>query len=202
MGAVVLAQIAPFWMSVWLVQWYNRGNRKRSGCFSSSWDALLYCSASHARGGKVRLRVSLAAAFLWPGETLRRLMAMTLFVFLYSISIDDLSDTTGMVWVREWVDPSPWSVPNGRPWYAIGNGVLEPLSKFCWRQFGYLDSRCSMLTSGCATRVYDIELMASRQLGPMPELNVVSPYAPAIFPRATEAAASAADVTGKTLGLS
>ncbi len=58
--------------------------------------------------------------------------------------------------------------------------VLEPLSRILLAPIWILGLSLLYVDERVRHEGYDIELMASRQLGPMPELGVISPYAPAI----------------------
>ena len=124
---------------------------------------------------------SVSRSFSLARGNVRRLMAMTLFVFFaFYSALMILLIPLGWYGYVNGVDPSPWNATEWPAWYAIGNGVLEPLSRILLAPIWILGLSLLYVDERVRHEGYDIELMASRQLGPMPELNVVSPYAPAI----------------------
>jgi len=202
-GAVVLAQIAPLWMSVVV---------GTIGTIAASIVAfwlffffvgrIAYVPQVMLVEGK-GLFASVSRSFSLARGNVRRLMAMTLFVmFVFYSALMILLIPLGWYGYVNGVDPSPWSATEWPAWYAIGNGVLEPLSRILLAPIWILGLSLLYVDERVRHEGYDIELMASRQLGPMPELNVISPYAPAIFIDPRKLPPPTRRSSGKTLGLS
>ncbi len=124
---------------------------------------------------------SVSRSFSLARGNVRRLMAMTLFVsFVFYSALMILLAPLGLYGWLNGIDVLPWNAAEWPAWYAIGNAVLEPLSRILLAPIWILGLSLLYVDERVRHEGYDIELMASRQLGPMPELNVASPYAPAI----------------------
>jgi hypothetical protein len=111
----------------------------------------------------------------------RRLMAMALFTYFATWSaLMILVIPLGWYGYLNGIDPSPWNAAEWPAWYAIGYGLLEPLSSILLAPVWMLGLSLLYVDERVRHEGYDIELMASRQLGEMPVLDVSSPFAPAI----------------------
>jgi len=202
-GAVVFAQVAPAWVSVvvWVIG-------SIAGTVVAFWlffffvGRVAYVPQVMLVEGK-RVFESVARSFSLARGNVRRLMAMSLFVvFTFYSALMILLIPLGWYGYLNGVDPSPWSAAEWPAWYAIGNGVLEPYSRILLAPIWILGLSLLYVDERVRHEGYDIELMASRQLGPMPELNVVSPYAPAISIDPGTLPTPPLSSSGKTLGLS
>jgi hypothetical protein len=78
------------------------------------------------------------------------------------------------------IDPSPWNATQWPAWYAIGYSVVEPLSSILLAPVWMLGMSLLYVDERVRHEGYDIELMASQKLDPMPQIVVISPFAPAI----------------------
>ena len=115
---------------------------------------------------------------------LRRLMAMTFFIFFATYSaLMILVIPLGWYGYLNGIDPSPWNATAWPAWYAIGYSVIEPLSSILLAPVWMLGMSLLYVDERVRHEGYDIELMASQRLAPMPQLNVSSPFAPAIAAR-------------------
>lgn len=109
----------------------------------------------------------------------RRLMAMTLFttfgivsaMILLLVIITFVGAATGID-VR---DSTEWPV-----WYAILYSILGPLSSILLTPVWMLGLSLLYVDERVRHEGYDIELMAARQLGELPDINVTSPLGTAL----------------------
>ena len=125
----------------------------------------------------------------------RRLAAMTLFTTFATYSaLMILLIPLGWYGYLNGIDPSPWSATNWPAWYAIGYNVLAQSSSILLTPIWMLGLSLLYVDERVRHEGYDIELMAARQLGEMPQLSAAhaSPYAPAIVTH-NAATASAPD---------
>jgi hypothetical protein len=201
-GAVVFAQIAPAWVSVvvWIIG-------SVAGTVVAFWlffffvGRVAYVPQVMLVEGK-GIIASVSRSFSLAKGNVRRLMAMTLFVvFTFYSALMILLIPLGWYGYVNGVDPSPWSAAEWPAWYAIGNGVLEPLSRILLAPIWILGLSLLYVDERVRHEGYDIELMASRQLGSVPEMNLVSPYAPAISLDPRTLPPPPLSSSGRTLGL-
>ena len=180
-GAVVFAQIAPVWISVGLgIIGTVAATVVAFWLFFFFVGRVAYVPQVMLVEGK-GIFESVSRSFSLARGNVRRLMAMTLFVsFAFYSALMILLVPLGWYGYVNGVDPSPWNAAEWPAWYAIGSGALEPLSRILLAPIWILGLSLLYVDERVRHEGYDIELMASRQLGPMPELNVISPYAPAI----------------------
>src|SRR5438309_11448467 len=83
------------------------------------------------------------------------------------------------------VDLSPFGTSPS--WYAIGYQVIRQFSHVLLATIWMLGLSLLYVDERVRHEGYDIELMAARQLPPMPELpGVMSPFAPALVTRRTK----------------
>src|SRR6202521_1721514 len=106
-------------------------------------------------------------------------MAMTIFITFVSYSALMI-----LVIPLAWygysgaVDPARANATQWPVWYAIGYSVLEPLSSIMLAPVWMLGMSLLYVDERVRHEGYDIELMASQKLPPMPQLNILSPLAP------------------------
>ena len=124
---------------------------------------------------------SLSRSFSLARGNVRRLMAMTFFITFATYSaLMILVIPLGWYGYLNGIDPSPWNAMQWPFWYAIGYGVLEPLSAILLAPVWMLGMSLLYVDERVRHEGYDIELMASQKLAAMPDVNVTSPFAPAI----------------------
>jgi len=124
---------------------------------------------------------SLSRSFSLARGNVRRLMAMTFFITFATYSaLMILVIPLGWYGYLNGIDPSPWNATQWPFWYAIGYGVLEPLSSILLAPVWMLGMSLLYVDERVRHEGYDIELMASQKLIAMPDVNVTSPFAPAI----------------------
>ena len=202
-GAVVFALIAPVWMSVVVgIIGSVAATVVAFWLFFFFVGRVAYVPQVMLVEGK-GIFASVSRSFSLARGNVRRLMAMTLFVgFAFYSALMILLIPLGWYGYVNGVDPSPWNAAEWPAWYAIGNGVLEPLSRILLAPVWILGLSLLYVDERVRHEGYDIELMASRQLGPMPELDVISPYAPAISVDPRTLPPPPLSSSGKMLGLS
>ena len=109
----------------------------------------------------------------------RRLMAMTLFTTFATYSaLMILAVPLGWYGYLNGIDPlnsAQWPA-----WYAIANSVLGPLSSIVLTPVWMLGLSLLYVDERVRHEGYDIELMAARQLGELPDVNVSSPLGTAL----------------------
>ena len=109
----------------------------------------------------------------------RRLMAMTLFtsfgiasaMFLLFVVISFIGATSGI----NMRDSNDWPA-----WFAILYSILGPLSSILLTPVWMLGLSLLYVDERVRHEGYDIELMAARQLGEIPDINVTSPLGTAL----------------------
>lgn len=111
----------------------------------------------------------------------RRLMAMTLFTTFATYSaLMILAAPLGWYGYLHGIDPSPWASDKWPAWYAIAYSVLGPLSSIVLTPVWMLGLSLLYVDERVRHEGYDIELMAARQLGELPDVNVSSPLGTAL----------------------
>ncbi len=202
-GAVVSAQIAPAWLSALIgIIGFIAATVVASWLFFFFVGRVAYVPQVMLVEGK-GIFESVGRSFSLARGNVRRLMAMTLFVaFAFYSALMILVIPLGWYGYVNGIDPSPWNATEWPAWYAISYGVLEPLSRILLAPVWILGLSLLYVDERVRHEGYDIELMASRQLGSMPELNVVSPYAPAISVDPRTLPPPPLSSSGKVLGLS
>ena len=110
----------------------------------------------------------------------RRLMAMTLFTTFGTISaLTILLVAIGFFGGLSGVDPrQPAEWP---AWYAIASSILGPVSAILLTPVWMLGLSLLYVDERVRHEGYDIELMAARQLGEVPDINVTSPLGTALY---------------------
>ena len=109
----------------------------------------------------------------------RRLMAMTLFTTFATYSaLMILAIPLG--WYGYLHGVNPWDSAHWPAWYAIAYSVLGPLSSIVLTPVWMLGLSLLYVDERVRHEGYDIELMAARQLGELPDVNVSSPLGTAL----------------------
>jgi hypothetical protein len=146
---------------------------------------------------------SISRSFSLAKGNLRRLMAMTFFISFATYSaLMLLVIPLGWYAYLNGIDPSPWNSMQWPVWYAIAYSVLEPLSSILLAPVWMLGMSLLYVDERVRHEGYDIELMASQKLGPMPQLDVTSPFAPAISAAPNRLPLQRPSHSGSVLGLS
>lgn len=122
---------------------------------------------------------SVSRSFTLASGNVRRLMAMTLFTsfgimsaMLLLLFIIGFVGTASGVKVQDTAD---WPV-----WYAVLYSTLGPLSAVLLTPVWMLGLSLLYVDERVRHEGYDIELMASQQLGELPDMNVISPLGTAL----------------------
>jgi hypothetical protein len=176
---VFVAQVAPVWFSV-LVGVF--GGIVVTGVFLWSFFFMVSKVAYVPQVLLVEgtgVFASVSRSFSLAKGNVRRLMAMTFFIVFATYSALMVL-VIPLGWYGYLNGINPLSAALWPAWYAIGYSVLEPLSSILLAPVWMLGLSLLYLDERVRHEGYDIELMASQKLGPMPELNVASPFAPAI----------------------
>jgi hypothetical protein len=122
---------------------------------------------------------SFSRSFSLARGNVRRLMAMTLFTtFATNSALMILLLPLGWYGYLSGVDPfnsAQWPV-----WYSIAYSVLGPLSSILLTPVWMLGLSLLYVDERVRHEGYDIELMAARQLGDLPDVNVSSPLGTAL----------------------
>jgi hypothetical protein len=203
LGAIFLGQWAPIWFSA-LVALIGvlAGTTVALWLFFFMAGKVAYVPQVMLVEGK-SVFASVSRSFSLAKGNVRRLMAMTLFiVFVTYSALMILVIPLGWYGYLNGIDPAPWNATQWPVWYAVGYSVLEPLSSIMLAPVWMLGMSLLYVDERVRHEGYDIELMASQKLPPMPQLNVLSPFAPAIStePRRGSHPPLAA-AAGSTLGL-
>ncbi len=181
LGAVFLAQWVPIWLAVFV------------GVIGGIAATILALWLFFFMAGKVAyvpqvmlvegkpVFESIGRSFSLAKGNVRRLMAMTLFISFATYSaLMVLVIPLGWYGYLNGIDPTPWNAAQWPAWYAIGYSVIEPLSSILLAPVWMLGMSLLYVDERVRHEGYDIELMAAQKLGAMPQLNVSSPFAPAI----------------------
>jgi hypothetical protein len=150
-----------------------------------------------------RVFESVGRSFSLARGNLRRLMAMTFFIvfatysalMLLVIPLSVYGYLTG-------IDPAPWNAEQWPAWYAIAYSIIEPLSSILLAPVWMLGMSLLYVDERVRHEGYDIELMASQRLDPMPQIDVTSPFAPAISTGPARLPLQHPRHSGSVLGLS
>jgi hypothetical protein len=182
LGAVFFGQWAPVWMAV-IVGAFGviAGLSLGIWLFFFMAGRIVYVPQVMLVEGK-RVFESISRSFALAKGNVRRLMAMTLFIVFATYSaLMILAIPLGWYGYLNGIDPAPWSSAQWPIWYALGYSVLEPLSSILLAPVWMLGMSLLYVDERVRHEGYDIELMASQKLPEMPQLNVNSPLAPALF---------------------
>jgi hypothetical protein len=145
---------------------------------------------------------SVNRSFALAKGNVRRLMAMTLFVtFATYAALSILVVPLGWYGYLQGVDPTPWNSEAWPIWYSIGYSILWPLSSIMLTPVWMLGLSLLYVDERVRHEGYDIELMAARQLGEMPKMEVESPFGPAISEKVRNTPPQPPMPSGRVLGL-
>jgi hypothetical protein len=181
LGVIFLAQ----WMPVWLTVFFAViggivATAVGLWLFFFMAGKVAYVPQVMLVEGKAVLE-SISRSFSLARGNVRRLMAMTFFITFATYSaLMVLVIPLGWYGYLNGIDPTPWNAAQWPAWYAIGYSVIEPLSSILLAPVWMLGMSLLYVDERVRHEGYDIELMASQKLGAMPQLNVSSPFAPAI----------------------
>ncbi len=203
LGAVFMGQWAPIWMTVIL------GTIGfLAGCVVALWlfffmvGRIAYVPQVMLVEGK-GVFDSVGRSFSLARGNVRRLMAMTLFIMFATYSaLMILVIPLGWYGYLNGIDPAPWNAAQWPVWYAVGYSILEPLSSILLAPVWMLGMSLLYVDERVRHEGYDIELMASQRLQAMPQINVTSPFAPAISAEPVGALPNRPAHAGSLLGLS
>jgi hypothetical protein len=201
-GSLISAQVLPAWLSVVIaVIGFAAGGFVSLWLFFFFVGRVAYVPQAMLVEGKPVFD-AISRSFSLARGNVKRLMAMTLFITFATYSaLMILVIPLGWYGYLNGIDPSPWNAANWPAWYAIGYSVMEPLSSIVLAPVWMLGLSLLYVDERVRHEGYDIELMAAQHLGAMPDINVTSPFAPAIVqsPQAIQTASYAS--TGSVLGL-
>ena len=181
LGAVFLAQWVPIWLAVFVgVIGGIAATMLALWLFFFMAGKVAYVPQVMLIEGKPVFE-SIGRSFSLAKGNVRRLMAMTLFISFATYSaLMVLVIPLGWYGYLNGIDPTPWNAAQWPAWYAIGYSVIEPLSSILLAPVWMLGMSLLYVDERVRHEGYDIELMAAQKLGAMPQLNVSSPFAPAI----------------------
>ncbi|HEX9423933.1 MAG TPA: hypothetical protein VF899_11865 [Pyrinomonadaceae bacterium] len=181
LGAVFLAQWVPIWLAVFVgVIGGIAATMLALWLFFFMAGKVAYVPQVMLVEGKSVFE-SIGRSFSLAKGNVRRLMAMTLFISFATYSaLMVLVIPLGWYGYLNGIDPTPWNAAQWPAWYAIGYSVIEPLSSILLAPVWMLGMSLLYVDERVRHEGYDIELMAAQKLGAMPQLNVSSPFAPAI----------------------
>ncbi len=215
LGAVAFAQVAPAWVSVVIgVIGTIIGIVAATILFFFLAGRVAYVPQVMLVEGK-GVFDSLGRSFSLARGNVRRLMAMTIFTSFAAYSaLMILIIPLGWYGYLHGVDPSPWSMDRAPAWFAVGYQVLGEASYILLLPIWMLGLSLLYVDERVRHEGYDIELMAAKQLGPMPQPTrprsgqQMGPYTPAIVtppqqqpPTQSSTHGSSNWTPGSTLGL-
>jgi hypothetical protein len=180
-GAVFLGQWAPIWVAAIVgIVGFLGATTLALWLFFFMAGRIVYVPQAMLVEGK-RVFESVSRSFSLAKGNVRRLMAMSLFVFFTTYSaLMILVIPLGWYGYISGVDPSPFGVGEWPAWYAISYSIIEPLSQILLTPVWMLGLSLLYVDERVRHEGYDIELMASQNLPEMPQLDFSSPLAPAI----------------------
>lgn len=151
---------------------------------------------------------SMTRSFQLARGNVRRLLAMFLFTWFATYSaLMILIIPLGWFGYVNGIDPLPWSQATWPTWYAIGYSTMWTLSQILLLPVWMLGLSLLYVDERVRHEGYDIELLAAREMGPMPSqwgAPVATAYTPAIVTPPTMQGPQPPDYRspGSTLGLS
>ncbi|HJP94487.1 MAG TPA: hypothetical protein VJ875_21175 [Pyrinomonadaceae bacterium] len=144
---------------------------------------------------------ALSRSFSLARGNVRRLMAMALFTTFATYSaLMILLIPLGWYGYLSGVDPlnsAQWPA-----WYSIAYSVLGPLSSILLTPVWMLGLSLLYVDERVRHEGYDIELMAARQLGELPDIDVSSPFGTALYSERKQPPPPTPRATGRVLNLS
>lgn len=143
---------------------------------------------------------ALGRSFSLAKGNVRRLMAMTIFTTFAAYSaLMILMVPLGWYGYLHGIDL--WNSTQWPTWYAVAYSSLGPLSSILLTPVWMLGLSLLYVDERVRHEGYDIELMASRQLGELPDVNVSSPLGTALHTERKQPP-PAPRPTGSVIGLS
>ena len=181
LGAILLGRWAPVWISaISGVIGFLAASALALWLFFFMAGRIAYVPQVMLVEGKSVFE-SMSRSFSLARGNVRRIMAMTLFITFATYSaLMILVIPLGFYGYLSGIDPSPWNNSDWPMWYSIGYSVLAPLSSILLAPVWMLGLSLLYVDERVRHEGYDIELMASQRLDAMPNINVTSPFAPAI----------------------
>ena len=183
MGAVLLATVAPTWLSIIFGTVAVIGATALGlWLFFFLASRVAYVPQAMLVEGK-GVFAGVSRSFSLARGNVRRLMAMALFTSFatYSALMILLVPLGVVAWVAG-ISLSPFGQADWPAWYSIAYNVISQASYVLLAPIWMLGLSLLYVDERVRHEGYDIELMAARQLSEMPRLNdrVASPFAPAI----------------------
>jgi hypothetical protein len=181
LGAVMLAQISTNWLAALLGVVGGIGTGVLAlWLFFFLAGKVAYVPQAMLVEGK-GVFDAIGRSFSLARGNVRRLMAMALFTSFatYSALMILIVPLSWIGWVSG-VALSPLDQTDWPAWYSVGYNVITQTSQILLAPIWMLGLSLLYVDERVRHEGYDIELMAARQLSPMPKLDVLSPLAPAI----------------------
>src|SRR5688572_30883 len=183
LGAVVLTQVAPVWLSSALGAVAFIGATVLGlWLFFFLASRVAYVPQAMLVEGK-GVFAAVSRSFALAKGNVRRLMAMALFTSFatYSALMVLLVPLGVVAWLAG-ISLSPFNQSDWPAWYSISYNVISQASYVLLAPIWMLGLSLLYVDERVRHEGYDIELMAARQLSEMPQLGhrVNSPFAPAI----------------------
>src|ERR1041385_9037558 len=122
---------------------------------------------------------AVARSFSLARGNVRRLMATTLFT-TFATNSALMILLIPLSWFGYLNGVDPMNAAQWPAWYAIAYSVLGPLSSILLTPVWMLGLSLLYVDERVRHEGYDIELMAARQLGELPDVNVSSPLGTAL----------------------
>lgn len=122
---------------------------------------------------------SVSRSFSLARGNVRRLIAMTIFTTFATYSALMIL-VIPLGWYGYLAGVDPFNDANWPAWYAIAYNVLAPLSSILLTPVWMLGLSLLYVDERVRHEGYDIELMAARQLGELPNIDVTSPLGTAL----------------------
>lgn len=183
LGAVVLAQVAPVWLSsVFGAIAFIGATAVGLWLFFFLASRVAYVPQAMLVEGK-GVFAAVSRSFALARGNVRRLMAMALFsMFATYSALMVLLVPLGLVAWLAGISLSPFNQSDWPAWYSISYNVISQASYVLLAPIWMLGLSLLYVDERVRHEGYDIELMAARQLSEMPRLGhrVSSPFAPAI----------------------
>jgi hypothetical protein len=202
LGAIVLSQWAPVWFSVVMgIIGVLLAMTFALWLFFFLAGRVAYVPQVMLVEGK-SIGDSLSRSFALARGNVRRVMAMTIFITFttYSALMILIVPLALFAWLNG-VSMSPFNPVEPPLWYSIAYSVLPPLSSILLAPVWMLGFSLLYVDERVRHEGYDIELMASQKLGPMPKLDVASPLGTAIAAAPHQRLPPPLSSSGSVLGL-
>ena len=202
MGSMVIAAVGPAWFSgVIMVLGFVIATVVAVWVFFLVVGRVAYVPQVMLVEGKGVVQ-AVGRSFSLARGNVRRLMAMTLFTTFAAYSaLMILAVPLGWYAYLHGIDPSPWASEQWPAWYAVAYSVLGPLSSIVLTPVWMLGLSLLYVDERVRHEGYDLELMAARQLGELPDVNVSSPLGTALHSLESKQPPPGPMATGRILNL-